>query len=305
VASDRPLHRKLAKLAVAAVLGRRRAHAQDAWPGLTIKRAGKNPGEVRWRGRPVVPLLPFAAFSERVGDEVVIVGSGPSLREQRRASLPGTVCTLLNGAVALVPEIGAPFAIAVEDERFVWRHMALLREHVAREVLCLLSVSVLRALCEVDRFWLTGRRVVLIDDILKPYGGRRRAVDDPALNDHVRRGDAAAVSLDPGEGVVPAGTVAFSALQFALASQPKRIGFAGIDLSNADVARFYEEAGNVAASGIAGAQGRILSHFALAARLAVEREIALECYSPVSALLALGMPYVPRLEVSWVTEESI
>ncbi len=59
--SDRPLHRRLVKLAFALVPAR--AHAQEAWPGLTLVRpqAGAA-GEVRWRGQPLVPLVPFRAL---------------------------------------------------------------------------------------------------------------------------------------------------------------------------------------------------------------------------------------------------
>ncbi len=222
----------------------------------------------------------------------MIVGSGPSLRDQRRTALPGPACVLLNGAVTLVGEIGAPLAVAIEDERFVWRHRPLL-EPIPPDVLCLLSTGVLRAICETGPAWLDGRAVVRIEDLRKPYRAPRRRLEDPGLP--VRRAGAAALSLDPGAGVVIAGTVAFTALQFALWAGPERIGFAGIDLGNAGDPRFYERPGATAASGLDRAQGRILPHFALAGQVAAERGIGLECYSPVSALLSLGLPFSPRL----------
>ena len=64
---------------------------------------------------------------------------------------------------------------------------------------------------------------------------------------------------------------------------------------NAAEPRFYEERGQAAFSGIAGAEARILGHVALARTVAEERGIALVNFSPVSALSDIGIAFDDRL----------
>lgn len=283
---DRPPGRALIRLGALA-LGRSRAHRQDVWPHLAIDRAA---GEVRWRGRPLVQLLPLAAVVPREAPLLAIVGSGPSLNGQRIEALPAGRTILLNGAASLAGRV-APLAIAVEDERFVFRHHAMLAA-VPRAVPLFLSPAALRAIAERDTALLEGRRVCLIDNLAKPVNRARRSLDDPTLGPVLRRKGGAALSLDPETGVVITGTVAFSALQIALAAAPRQVLLAGIDLANADQPRFYEGEDR-APSGIVTGLRRILAGFALALEEAERRDIALTCASPVSALLGIGYRLSP------------
>ncbi len=93
--------------------------------------------------------------------------------------------------------------------------------------------------------------------------------------------------------MVIAGTVAFSALQVALALGAGRVALAGVDLGGAEGPRFYEQAGDVAPSGLAAGQARILAHFRAALGLARSRGQRLETVTPGSALEGVGIPYVP------------
>ncbi len=287
--SDRPLHRRLVKLAFALAPGR--AHAQEAWPGLSLTRpSGAERGEVRWRGRALAPLLPLAELPRAA--TVSVVGSGPSMEGVDPASLPG-LPILLNGAVTLAPRLGRPAMLAIEDERFVWRRFGLVREALPEGAVCLFSVAVLRAVAERDAAWLARHEVFLLDNLLKPYGARRRAVDAPELADVIVGIRDGAVSRDPAAGVVIAGTVALSATQVALALAGERVALAGVDLTNAAAPRFYERSGDVAPSGLAAGQARILAGFAAARALARERGLRLETVTPGSALAAVGVPFAP------------
>lgn len=289
---DRPLGRALIRLGAMA-LGPGRAHRQDLWPHLAIDR---DTGEVRWRTRTLTRLVPFASVLPRHASLLAIVGSGPSLRDQRIESLPDGVSILLNGAASLAGRT-RPLAVAVEDERFVFRHHAILAG-VPRTVPLMLSPAAMRALAERNANLLTDRTVCLIDNILKPLNRPRRTLDDPAVAQNVRRRADAALSIEPEQGVVVTGTVAFSALQIALAASPATIMLAGIDLTNADQPRFYEGQ-DQAPSGLNKGKKRILDGFALARAEAGPRGIALTCASPVSALLAIGYPLDERLQQTW------
>jgi len=80
--SDRPFVRQLIQLA-ARLTGP--AHRQDMWPGLAIDRAA---GQVTWRGKPLLTLVPFAAIVQQGLPLIAVVGSGPSLAAQDPAHLP-------------------------------------------------------------------------------------------------------------------------------------------------------------------------------------------------------------------------
>lgn len=291
--SNRPLSRSLIKLAVRLVAGKSRAHVQDWFPGLRLVAATPQArGAIYYRGQRVGDLICSAEAIRMTGSAIYIVGSGPSIRDCDLTRAETNSCILLNGALHLVPDhIAKPLAVAVEDERFVWNHFDLF-ERIPADCPCLFSVSVIRAICERNPRWLQGRRVTLIDDIRKPYGRARQGSADLSTLSHVRLSadGTAGLSTTPDVGVFQGGSVVISATQFALSFRPKSIGYLGIDISNADQARFYEKDEKVY-SGVRKGQERILSHLEMAREFALEQGIEMLNYSPVSALKTLGFGY--------------
>lgn len=282
--SDRPFFRKVIRLGALA-LGRAHAHRQDVWPGLRID---TQTGRVTWRGRDLLTLKKAAEIIPQGVKTIAVVGSGPSLKGQNIQALGDDTAILCNGAASLARQL-RPLAIAIEDERFIFRHHAMVTS-LRRDLPLLLSPAAMRAWAERDAASLQGRDVALIDNLTKPVNLPRRGLSDPALNPVVIRKAGAALSIDPDTGVVITGTVAFSALQFAMTASPEQIILAGIDLTNDNQPRFYEGADR-APSGLSAGLGRIMAGFGLAKDLADKRGITLLCASPVSALLGLGIPY--------------
>lgn len=294
---NRPLSRSLIKIAVRIAAGGSRAHAQDWFPGLKLTRATPSqPGSIIYRGRQVGTLVHSTSAVTTGRDAIFVVGSGPSVAATDLTRTGEKTCLLLNGALTLLPNtITAPLAIAVEDERFVWRHFDLM-QRVPADCPCLLSVSALRAICEIEPGWLRARPVVLIDDIRKPYGVPRRneealralpfAVFSPESD--------AGFSTDPDAGVFQGGSVAITAAQFAIAWAPRTLGFVGIDIANANDPRFYEGS-DTAYSGLVKGQTRILDHLALAKTVAEQRGIEVQNHSKVSALASSGFAYSDML----------
>lgn len=297
----RPLRRYLYKSWYRLYLGSAKAHWQEWLPGLELEKSPAGAGGAfSYFGRKPVPLERVSAIRYRMlAREIVIIGSGPSVRNQDFSLLPPRTAILLNGAISLIAEHGvSPLAVMVEDERFVWRHFPLMAQHIADEDLCCFSPSVLRALAELDYGWLIGRRIILVQNLLKPYGQptislKSLAADGDVILSPERR---SGFSLDPSKGVVPAGSVMGSAFQFAVAANPEQIGFAGIDLSNADQPRFYEERGREAYSGLVKGMERILSVMQIGCQVAESHGTSIENYSPVSALRNIGFGYSDRFE---------
>jgi hypothetical protein len=297
--SDRPLHRSIIKLLGTVFLGKSKAHAQNAWPGLVLDvpfAAGKT-GAITYRGRKVGTLLHPADLQQDAGEDIFIVGSGPSIKDSNIEGITPRTAILLNGAINLIGAgIDQPLAVAFEDERFVWRHFSLMHEKIAGGTICLLSVGVIRAICENDVTWLADKRVVLIDDIRKPYrAARRKGAELRHLSfARLSSDESAGFSDDPSRGVFQGGSVAVSALQFAIFCAPRCIGFFGFDISNADTPRFYETSGETAKSGVARAKDRILGHVAIAKTVCDELGIELLNFSAISALRECGLPYDAR-----------
>lgn len=296
---DRPLARSIIKLGSRLFLGSKRAHWQDSFPGLNLATSGGR-RQVFYRHQVVCTLEPHSIID--IGKPATyVVGSGPSINDCDLRRVEARCALLLNGAINLMArEIPEPLAVAIEDERFVWRHFSLMRNRIPAGTICLFSVQVLRAICENDPCWLSDKRIVLIDNIVKPYGLPRRKPDELAEMPFAvfDRRTASGLSQEPDRGVFQGGSVAISALQFLIASRPNLIGFFGVDISNANSPRFYETEGQAAYSGIASAQERLLRHFELGLSLCAQQGINLECYSSSSALLTVGYQYSDRFSLS-------
>lgn len=277
------------------LLGRRRAHYHAWLPTLRIEgRSAGQPGRILYRGRRLLALSGSDLLERRARGKVLIVGSGPSAGGLMPEALSPRSALLLNGAISLIGKgLAEPLAVAIEDERFIWRHFDLLARMVTPDIPMLLSPGVIRTLCDIAPDFIGGRPVILIDDIRKPYGRPRRDEAELAALDHVSLRGQAGFSTDPDLGVFHGGSVVVTAAQFALATAAKEIGFIGVDIANADQPRFYEAAGDAAFSGVAAAERRILDHLALAAEIAKRRGVTFVNHSAVSALRSIGLAYVP------------
>lgn len=297
---NRPLQRHVIKIAALA-LGRKWSHGHNWMPFLQLKReAGEKSERIVFKGKTVGHLSPAELLRDRLnGSSIHIIGSGPSILQIDLSRIGPRSALLLNGAIELIgTEIEDPLGIVVEDERFIWRHFDTLNAKVPSDVICLLSVPVIRAICELDADWLNGREIVLIDDIRKPYAAPKPDLDELEARSYVTMDpDAdAGISLDPNRGVFQGGSVVISALQYAIYCRPASIGLIGIDISNADEPRFYEQNGNAAPSGLRRAEGRILSHLVLGKAVGAQNNIELVNHSSASLLNKHGFTYDDRFE---------
>jgi hypothetical protein len=280
--------------------GRRYAHEQDWWPDLLLIRpANSRPGEAIYKNTVIIRLAGIEDLPKTPA-EITIIGSGPSVSPQDFSSLPPRSAILLNGAIHLLDgRLNDPLAVVVEDERFIWRHFSSMAEFVLPETYCLFSTSVLRAICEIDPLWLSPRKIIHIDFLQKPYGQPRRSSEELKTLPFLRWSDRSnAISLMPQQGIYAGGSVVVSALQIALYLQPRKLGFAGIDLSNANEPRFYENQAETAKSRISAVEDKILDICALALDECRRRAINMVNYSPISSLSKIGVPYDGRLSNS-------
>lgn len=295
---NRPAHRYFARLYLLLRYGRADGHAEAWWPGLALTLPSRGDGAIHYRGRFVAPLLPYPAPSEG-RDEIIIVGSGPSLAVQARERIPLESALLLNGAIHLAgPHAPRPLGVIIEDERFVYRHWHTIVARVPAQAHCYFSTGVIRALCETAPEWLASQSIHHLDFVHRPYGKKRPDAAGLRNLPFLRWSDEGktAISLSPESGVMPTGSVAGTAAQLALSLGPSRIGLAGIDLTNTSHPRFYESDADKAMSRIDVASERILATFRIIRDECDRRHIVLESYSPVSRLAEIGISYVSRLK---------
>lgn len=296
---DRPLRRGLIKVLFRILLGARRAHYQDWFPWLSLdlpSHPGK--GEIRYKGKHVAKLLgSMDVLDPAVASEIIVIGSGPSVSDADLGLIGRETVVLLNGAVKLCSSHGLePVAVVVEDERFVWRHFDMMKANISPYTAIFMSPAVIRAVCERDKAWLSGKRIVLVDSLRKPYRFPKREYGNLVNLPYVRMAcENTGLSLSPDQGVFQAGSVAVTALQYALFWHPKKISFLGVDINSANLPRFYENASSYAYSGVLGAKQRILDHFRLGFELANEHGIDMVTYSANSALREIGIPFSDRL----------
>ena len=300
-----PLYRLVVRLRYGASF----SHA-DMWlPFLRLtKPDGNRGGEIFYKERKVGSLVSADALAKAAGNQIFIIGSGPSVNDNDLSPIPERAAILLNGAISLLGQgLQKALAVVIEDERFIRRHFDLLKARIGPDTVCLFSVPVLKAICEADEDWLADKTIILIDNVRKPYGNSRREAIQFA-------GNAAAVleadgqvgfSLDPDWGVFQGGSVVVSAMQFAVYCSPSAIGLLGIDISNANEPRFYEASGNTAKSGVRFATDRIVSHLQLARRVGMDKGIMFLNYSPVSILRRQRTPPTLREKRSHPSRASV
>lgn len=297
---NRPWSRYAVRLYCLIRYGRAGGHAEEWWPDLRLSlvKGREGRGEIVYKGRRIAPLLPYPpSLPDR--EELIVVGSGPSLASQATERIPLESAFLLNGAIHLLGRYGGrPFGLVVEDDRFIYRHWRTLVETVPAETECYFSTGAIRALCEKVPGWLAGQKVHHLDFVNRPYDLPRPSLEGFRKLPFLVWSDEgnAAISLAPQAGLMPAGSVAVTAAQIVLSLAPRRIGFAGIDLTATNQPRFYEKEGDTAMSRLHVAQKRILAAFRLIRKEGGNRGIAIENYSPISLLGSVGIAYSPRLE---------
>ncbi len=279
--------------------GKKQSHNYQWLPYLILPdHATQFVGPINYKGQVVGELSSAGLLLDNSPDYLCIVGSGPSITSLSLLALPPRSTLLLNGAIHLIARDRVePLAVIVEDERFVLSHFDEMRKLITTDIPCWFSPSVIRAICEQAPNWLTGRTISLVNNLLKPYNSDRRTLEElTGDNTRIAVDGANAFSLAPLDGIIPAGTVAYTAAQFAIARSPKILGFAGIEITNANKPRFYETSKTRVWSGLKKSEDYILQAFALAKAVADDKGILLENYSVNSALQTLGYPYRPLLE---------
>ncbi|GGX60452.1 hypothetical protein [Saccharospirillum salsuginis] len=270
-------------------------HMARTLPYLKLKPAG-DAWDVYWKGRKVTRTAPWSELKAGAPERLYVIGSGPSIREQYIDRLAGEACVLLNGAIALTLDgtLGRPFAVMVEDARFILEKGDMLKRLPRGTRLCLVG-SALRALGEVDPELFSHFRLYFIQGFETPYGRPRRSLEavDPR---HFRQSGRAKLSLNMEEGHFGCGTVMYCGIQLAFYLRVRALFLVGFDMTNFEQPRFYESERNAAWTGLVKAyHGRVLPAMELAAHTARDVGMTIENCSHTSAIPRTLFPFNDRL----------
>jgi hypothetical protein len=289
-----PLRRRPGRLLYRLFHHRSHHHGYDTFPFLEFQRdADGRWSNVIYRGKEVARLRPHAEATRLGNGPVVVVGAGPSLSTQRLSRLRERSCILTNGAISLIESHRLdPVAVVIEDEGFVhsWPGMVA---GLAPDTPCFFSPAVIRAVCEIDPSLLGNWRLFLVEILHKPIGRPRPTAEQLGKLSFVRTSSEGAVhfSCNTERGFGSCGTVAYCAVQLALACAPSHLGIAGVDLSGFDRPRFHERRSRTTVSHLRRRLPSILAGFRLTAEICRERGIATSNYSSQSLVPANDFPY--------------
>lgn len=229
-------------------------HSEKIWPYIGIRRdADGCLCEPRYLGKPI-PVLGLDDVAAVRADDLVIVASGPSIKDVDLSLLLQADWMAVNGSVNLLadyPHKALEF-YAVIDQGFVQDRIHIIAEVLAQpQVIFFTNLFCLRKIYELIGQKNVLARVVIFEDRQKAvylpkvdFAGMAAVAEDSAAKLVWRKEHNVGFTMDMYRGYVSGGTVVYFALQIAAALGYKRVFLAGVDMKNFDAPRFYENEHN-------------------------------------------------------------
>lgn len=230
---------------------RRYRHNENLWPYIKFTRAKEGHIDtLRYRGQ-LVPLYNLSALTQEKPEKLLIVATGPSVKNTNLSLLKNVVAMGLNGAWFKHQEVSFHYYVII-DMTFLDHHMDLVKQVISQPDLIFFTtthgvIKIINAFAPD----LIKCRLALIEDacfkIMQPkifpeeIESYYRGVS--SINISTKQ-PTIAFSSDIRQGIFDAGTVAYWALQIAAFMQTKNIIFAGLDMNNFNQPRFYETENN-------------------------------------------------------------
>ncbi|MCH8533334.1 MAG: hypothetical protein LAT65_21050 [Saccharospirillum sp.] len=251
---------------------------------------------IHWQGQFITETHSWSEWCESAPSKLYIVGSGPSVRKQCLTPLADAACVLLNGAVTLCRDgvVKQPYAVMIEDARFVQEKGELLRCLPQGTRLCLVG-SAVQALGAMDPTLFEHFNLYFLDGFETPYGKPKRTLEEVPQADYRIDGEAR-LSLNLQQGHFGCGTVMYAGVQLGFHLRVKRMLLVGFDMKNFSRPRFYETHEDASWCGLEKAlHSRTLPAFILAADTAHQMGMTIENCSHCSAVPHSILPFNPVL----------
>lgn len=163
-------------------------------------------------------------------DELFIIGSGPSIRNQHIEKLKNKNTILLNGAVSLIESVGLnPLCVLIVDELFCRKRLDLL-ERIPQGTNLVLTFPAIKEIAFERPDIIRESKVFLLHEKNESFS------DVPEFHEK-----NLFLFDKPTHGVFRAGTVMSAAIQLAAFIKIRNVYLLGLDIGNAESEpRFYE-----------------------------------------------------------------
>jgi Kdo-III transferase WaaZ len=267
-------------------------HNENLWPFVKIKRDEYDAISSLTYKSVNIPLANLSLLKNQYSGEVLLLATGPSIKDIDFSSFPSYPTVGVNGAWYLDKILSFGIYIIV-DMTFIDKKPDILKEIISRPNLILFTTvhgvvklvqmfSAQHILCDVcvieDKCYQTYKPRVKNNDINKLYSKRNNV---SFFNDNKK----IAFNHDIRSGVFDAGTVVYWSLQILAYLGFNKIYIAGLDMSNFSTPRFYETSDNMLPSFLEDkVNDLIIPAFHLASIELKKRNIEVVNLSPNSAI---------------------
>lgn len=235
---------------------KRYKHNRKRWPHVKISRG--DCGQIvdfAYKGISI-PIIDLKSLKHAFTGQLVMVASGPSINQITFKHSPSVLTLGVNGSYCLKDKINFNFYV-ITDIHFFSQRPEIVEQIIANpDLLLFLQVDGLVKIINLFGNQSICCKVALIEDAFKltyqPIQTLSEIEKDPTRNksiyfyhnDH-REHEPLAFETNIVNGVFPAKTVVYWALQIAVYLGFNQLYLAGVDLNNFHLPRFYETPNNI------------------------------------------------------------
>ena len=229
-------------------------HSEKIWPYISIRRDEDGClREPKYLGKPI-SVLSLDEISALKSDDLVIIASGPSVKQIDLNPLLQADWLAVNGSTHILkqyPNKSLQY-YAVIDQGFVQDRIEIIAEVLSNPaVIFFTNLFCLRKIYELIGYKKVLAKLVIFEDRQKAVYKPRVSFEELA---HIAQEEEAKLlwrpehnvgfTRDMYRGYISGGTVMYITLQIAAALGYKRVFLAGVDMKNFDAPRFYENEHN-------------------------------------------------------------
>jgi Kdo-III transferase WaaZ len=235
---------------------KRYKHNRKRWPYVKISRGIF--GQIvnfSYKGKNI-PIIDLKSLENSCEGKLVIIASGPSIKQINFKHSPLVPTLGVNGSYCLKNKVNFNFYV-ITDIHFFSQRPDIVKQIISdKELLLFLQVDGLVKIINLFGFKAISCRISLIEDAFKltyePIKTLSEIKNDPKRNSSIyfytnnnKEHEPLAFETNITHGVFPAKTVVYWTLQIAAYLGFKQLYLAGVDLNNFHLPRFYETSDNV------------------------------------------------------------
>lgn len=239
---------------------KRYRHNRRLWPHVKIDRDQSGQIiKISHKGN-TIPIVNLTSLKNYyAGEDLMLIASGPSINDISFSTSPSIKTMGVNGAYSLNNKVNFELYTIV-DFYFISQRKEIVKEVIANpNLLLFIQVDGLTKLIDLFGYEAILCKIALIEDAYRLALQPQKTLEDLCkynernktiyLSGYDSKGyDPIAFESNITNGIFPAGTVVYWALQLIVYLGFKTIHLAGVDMDNFHLPRFYETTDNITRS---------------------------------------------------------